>query len=102
MQRYIFLEKQKRPAKATERKVKRMNKAKKKQKHVVQRYLLTMRGCEACDYAKKKLKAKIMSGKIKILTPSNYKAVKIVQALNLREVPVLAQELDDGTFRKEW
>jgi len=49
-----------------------------------------------------RLKAKISSGEIKILTPSNRKAVEIVQALNLREVPVLAQELDDGTFRKEW
>jgi hypothetical protein len=101
MQRYICLEKQKRPAKATKRKVKRMNKAKKKQKHVVQRYLLTMRGCEACDYAKKKLKAKIMSGKIKILTPSNRKVVEILQSLNVRAVPVLVQEFDDGTFRKE-
>jgi len=80
----------------------RMKKAKKKQKRVVQRYLISMRGCEACDYAKKKLKAKITSGEIKILTPSNYKAVEILQFLNLREVPVLAQELDDGTFRKEW
>jgi ATP-dependent exoDNAse (exonuclease V) beta subunit len=79
-----------------------MKKATKKRKHVVQRYLLTMRGCESCDYAKMRLKAKISSGEIKILTPSNRKAVEIVQALNLREVPVLAQELDDGTFRKEW
>ncbi len=79
-----------------------MNKVKKKQKHVVQRYLLSMRGCEACDFAKKKLKAQILSGKIKVLTPSNYKAVKIFQTLNLREVPVLIQELNDGTFRKEW
>ena len=79
-----------------------MNKARKKQKHVVQRYLVTMRGCEACEEAKKKLKAKITSGKIKILTPSNRKAVKILQALNLWEVPVLAQEFDDGTFKREW
>src|SRR5208337_151475 len=80
----------------------RMKKAKKKQKRVVQRYLLTMRGCEACEYAKKRLKARISSGKIKIVTPYNHKGVEILQALNLWEVPVLAQELDDGTFRKEW
>jgi hypothetical protein len=79
-----------------------MNKAKKKQNYVVQRYLVTMKGCEACEYAKKKLKAKISSGKIKILTPYNKKAVEIIRALNLHEVPVLAQELDDATFRKEW
>ena len=79
-----------------------MNKSKKKQKRVVQRYLISMRGCGACEYERERLKAKITSGEIKILTPSNYKAVEILQFLNLREVPVLAQELDDGTFRKEW
>ncbi len=79
-----------------------MNQAEKKQKHVVRRYLITIRGCEACDYAKKKLKARISSGKIKIVTPYNPKGVEILHALNLWEVPVLAQELDDGTFRKEW
>jgi glutaredoxin len=102
MQRYIFLEKQKRPAKATERKVKRMNKAKKKQKQVVRRYLITMRGCEACKFAKERLRAKITSGEIKTLSVNNHKGVEILQALNVRAVPVLVQEFDDGTFRKEW
>jgi len=79
-----------------------MNKARKKQKHVVQRYLISMRGCGACEYERERLKAKIMSGKIKIVTPYNHKGVEILQALNLWEVPVLAQELDDGTFKREW
>jgi hypothetical protein len=102
MQRYLCLEKQKHPEIATKGLVKRVNEVKKKRKHVVRRYLVTMRGCEACEFAKEKLRAKITSGEIKTLSVNNHKAVEMLQALNLWEVPVLAQELDDGTFRKEW
>lgn len=101
MERYKYLKEPKHPEIA-KKDGDRMNKAKKKQKHVIQRYLVSMRGCEACGDAKRKLKAKIMSGKIKIVTPYDHKGVEILQALNLWEVPVLAQELDDGTFKREW
>jgi len=102
MQRYLRWKKQKQPAIATKGKVKRVREVKKKRKHVVRRYLITMRGCEACECAKERLKAKITSGEIKTLSVNNHKAVEILEFLNLREVPVLAQEFDDGTFRKEW